>query len=82
VSSCRINGPLSPGAFDILERAAEGEDDVNDENRAAYRELATNGFMIAGHTFARGDESLFRFTPEGWERRRSLLNEPSHAGSA
>ncbi len=42
-----------------------------DTNREAYRELARAGLMVAGHSFAGGDESIYRLTKEGehWVER-------------
>jgi hypothetical protein len=75
------DGPLSPAAVALLERRLGGDDEVTDENRAAYRELAAAGLMVALHTFAGGDESAYRFTEEGWTRRLALI-APSPAEPA
>jgi hypothetical protein len=80
------DGPLSTGAIGLLRQHLAGDREVNDTNRAAYRELAAAGFMIAGHSFVGGDESVYRFTEEGWLRRFELAGicptVPSHAESA
>jgi len=61
---------LSDDAVALLRRRLEGEPaDVTDDTREAYRELARAGIMIPLHSFTRGDEALYRFTEEGWERR-------------
>jgi hypothetical protein len=44
-----------------------------DTNREAYRELARAGLMLAGNSFAGGDESVYHMTKEGFERRGELL---------
>jgi hypothetical protein len=44
-----------------------------DTNREAYRELARAGLMVAGNSFAGGDESVYHVTKEGFERRAELL---------
>ena len=55
--------------------------DVGDETRSDYRELAAWGLMMAGHAFASGDESVYRFTVEGWARRFDFI-APSLSESA
>jgi hypothetical protein len=42
-------------------------------NREAYRELARAGLMVAGHGFRGGDESVYRLTKEGFERKAEIL---------
>jgi hypothetical protein len=54
-----------------LER--RGDIIVNDSNREIYRELARAGLMVAGNSFAGGDESVNHVTREGFERRARLL---------
>jgi hypothetical protein len=80
------DGSLSAEAIDLLRKYLAGDCEVNDTNRAAYRELAAAGVMIAGHSFVGGDESVYRFTEEGWMRRFELAGVrptvPSHAESA
>ncbi len=67
-------GP-SAEALALLRRLLTGvRIDVCDENRSAYRELAAAGVMIPMHTFAKGDESAYRFTEEGWQRRYEWAN--------
>jgi hypothetical protein len=51
-----------------------------DLNREAYRELARAGLMIAGSSFAGGDESVYHVTKEGFERRAELLARAREAG--
>jgi hypothetical protein len=50
-----------------------GDRDVTDANRAAYRELAAAGLMEAMHSFAGGDESVYRLTKKGFERKAEIL---------
>src|SRR4051794_32324643 len=61
-------GELSEASVALLRRRLNGDEEVNDANRAAYRELAMAGVLIPLHTFSGGDESAYRFTEEGWER--------------
>jgi hypothetical protein len=51
-----------------------------DANRETYRELARAGLMVAGHSFAGGDESIYRLTKEGFERKAELLDQAREAG--
>lgn len=65
---------LSESALDLLRACLTGPDPaVHDGNLEAYRELATAGIMIPVSTFARGPESYFRFTDEGWNRREEWI---------
>ena len=41
--------------------------------REPYRELARAGLMRAGSTFRDGEESIYRLTQEGFERKAELL---------
>ena len=67
------NGPLSETAIAQFRRHLAGDRDVTNENRAAYRELAAAGLMVAMHTFAGGDESAYRLSAMGFERKAELL---------
>jgi hypothetical protein len=51
-----------------------------DTNREAYRELAHAGLMVAGNSFAGGDESVYHVTKEAFERRAELLSGAKEAG--
>ena len=51
-----------------------GNIDVDDSNRETYRELARAGLMAAGHSFAGGDESVYRLTKKGWEWKIEFLS--------
>ncbi len=73
-------GPLSRAAVARFELHLAGDRDVTDANRAAYRELAAAGLMEAGHSFAGGDESIYRLTKEGFERKAELLAFAQEAG--
>ena len=44
-----------------------------DANRETYSELERAGLMVAGHSFAGGDESIYRLTKEGFDRKAKLL---------
>ena len=67
------DGPLSRFALAQLRRYLDGDREVTDANRAAYRELAAAGLMAAGHSFVRGDEATYDLTREGFERKAELL---------
>ena len=41
---------------------------VDDSNGETYRELARAGLMVAGNSFAGGDESVYHVTKEEFER--------------
>jgi hypothetical protein len=73
-------GPLSRAALAQFRRHLAGDRDVTDANRAAYRELAAAGLMVAGHSFAGGDESIYRLTKEGFGRKAELLACAKEAG--
>jgi len=45
-----------------------------DANRETYRELARAGLMVAGNSFAGGDESVYHVTKLGFERKAELLS--------
>jgi hypothetical protein len=65
---------LSEAARSLLRRRLNGEEiEITDRNRPAYRELARAGIMIPLHTFAKGDESAYRFTDAGWARRFEFI---------
>jgi hypothetical protein len=66
-------GPLSRAAVARFRHHLAGDHDVTDANRAAYRELAAAGLMEAMHSFAGGDESVYRLTKEGFERKAEIL---------
>ncbi len=51
-----------------------------DANREAYRELARAGLMVAGNSFAGGDESVYHVTNQGFERKAELLACTKEAG--
>ena len=65
---------LSKAARDLLRRiATEGYIEVTTENRPIFRELAAARIVMLMHTFARGDESDYRFTYFGWRQRFELV---------
>ena len=66
---------LSPAAVALFRLHIErrGDVDVNDSNRELFRELARAGLMVAGNSFARGVESVYTVTREGFERKAELL---------
>jgi hypothetical protein len=66
---------LSAAALALFRLHVErhGQIDVDDSNREIYRELARAGIMVAGHSFTGGDESIYRLTREGFERKAELL---------
>jgi len=66
-------GNLSDSARALLRRIASGERvEITTENRPAFRELAAARIIYLMHTFAKGDDSGYRFTYLGWERRLEL----------
>ena len=73
-------GPLSRAAVARFRRHLAGDRDVTDANRAAYRELAAAGLMAAGHSFAGGDESIYRLTRHRFERKAEILAGAKEAG--
>jgi hypothetical protein len=68
------NIPLSPAALALFRLHVErqGQIAVDDATRESYRELARAGLMRAGSTFRDGEESIYRLTPEGFERKAEL----------
>jgi hypothetical protein len=73
---------LSGAALALFRRHVErgGHLDVDDTTREPYRELARAGLMQAGHTYTKGDESIYRLTKEGFERKLELLEQARQAG--
>ena len=65
----------SNAARELLRRRLAGDDRVTPENLEAYRELSAARIMYPVSTWAGGPESVFRFTPEGWERREEVNDE-------
>lgn len=63
---------LSRAARRTLARYLAGDREVTDANRPAYRELARAGIMASVGTFTKGDDCVFRFTRQGWERRHEF----------
>ena len=67
---------LSEAALALLRYRLTTKDHwVNDSNREAYRELVQAGIIFTVSGFASGPEASFRFTDEGWARRRELIEE-------
>jgi hypothetical protein len=66
---------LSEAAKELLRRRLAGDDRVTSENLEAYRELSAARIMYPVSTWAGGPESVFRFTPAGWERREEWVND-------
>jgi hypothetical protein len=63
---------LSHAALALLKRNLTGPQIlVDDDNRRAYRELASAGLMIPLHTFAHGEESAYRLTEAGADYGRA-----------
>jgi hypothetical protein len=62
---------LSNTARQLLRRLASGECvEVDGAIKAAFRELAAAArVLILGHSFVKGDESVYRFTYWGWKQR-------------
>jgi hypothetical protein len=51
-----------------------GQVEVDDNTRETYRELARAGVMVAGNSFAGGEESIYHVTKLGFERKAELLS--------
>jgi hypothetical protein len=51
-----------------------------ERNREAYRELARAGLMVAGSSFAGGQDSVYHVTKQGFERKAELLACAREAG--
>jgi hypothetical protein len=66
---------LSEAARALLRRIISDERvEITTGNRPAFRELAAARIIILRHTFARGDESGYRFTYWGWKQRFEILD--------
>ena len=66
---------LSETAWALLRRIISDERvEITTGNRPAFRELAAARIIILRHTFARGDESGYRFTYWGWKQRLEILD--------
>jgi hypothetical protein len=74
--------PLSDAALALFRLHIERRGDVavTDANRELFRELARAGLMVAGNSFARGVESVYSVTREGFERKAELLACAKEAG--
>jgi hypothetical protein len=70
---------LSEAARELLRRRLAGDREVTDANRPLYRELVAARIMYPVSTWAGGPESVFRFTPAGWERREEWINPGADA---
>jgi hypothetical protein len=67
-------GNLSEASWALLRQIVSGEHvEITPANRSAFRELATARIIYLMHTFARGEESGYRFTYFGWNQRFELL---------
>ena len=72
---------LSPAALSRLKRHIElGHTIELEANRPLYEELARAGLMIVGNSFARGQDSIYSVTKEGFERRAELFDGAKEAG--
>ena len=72
---------LSKQALTLFRQHLEQRRTIDvDTNRDTYRELARAGLMVAGNSFAGGDESVYHVTKEGFERRAELLAGTKEAG--
>jgi hypothetical protein len=71
---------LSISALAVLRLRAKGlRVPVTAELLGAYRELAEAGIMKPVSTWTGGPESVFRFTPLGWQRREQFINGSADA---
>ena len=67
---------LSQTALSLLCSCVAGHNPpVTDANREVYRELVSAGILYPLSGFIGGEESSFRFTLEGWDRREEWLND-------
>jgi hypothetical protein len=72
---------LSQEALTLFRRHIEHRRTIDlDANRETYRELARAGLMVAGNSFAGGDESVYHVTKLGFERKAELLAGAKEAG--
>ena len=51
-----------------------------DVNRETYRELARAGLMVAGNSYAGGEENVYHVTKLGFDRKSELLAGVKAAG--
>jgi hypothetical protein len=64
---------LSDSARELLKRIASGDHiEVTLENRSAFRELEAARIILLCSSFARGPESVYRWTYWGWQQRFEL----------
>jgi hypothetical protein len=70
----RAASNLSPGAIALFRLHVERHGDiaVDDTTRPAYEELRRAGLVAIGHTFAKGRNSVYKLTKEGFERKAEL----------
>ena len=71
---------LSPAAKALLRRITAGRVEVTLENASAFRELMAARNIMLGHSFAQGDESMYRWTHWGHKLRFELLDCAKRAG--
>jgi hypothetical protein len=65
---------LSEAARELVRACAAGSiPDADDATRPLYRELTKAGIMMPIGTFTKGDDTVFRFTNQGWERRFEFM---------
>ena len=62
---------LSEAALSLL-RNYRGDIPVDDSNRDACRELASEGLLVVGHSFVGGREHFYRMTELGVKLARVL----------
>ena len=74
---------LSDAALALFRLHVERRRTIDVEaNRETYRELARAGLMVAGNSFAGGQESVYHVTKLGFERKAELLTNAPLPGSA
>ncbi len=65
---------LSGHAWSLLRRIVAGDRiEITPQSKPAFRELAAARIIYLMHTFAKGDESGYRFSYHGWHQRAELL---------
>ena len=78
IESERFDAPdtrnLSEASWTLMRQIVSGEHvEITLGNRSAFRELAAARIIYLMHTFAKGEESGYRFTYFGWNQRFELL---------
>ena len=74
-------GNLSEASWALLRQIVSGERvEITLCNRSPFRELAAARIIYLLHTFAKGEESGYRFTYFGWNQRFELFRKKRRNG--